>query len=206
MNEHRLIIGVTGGIGSGKTTVTDYFNSFGVNVIDSDVVAREVVQPGEPCLDKIQARYGNSILEGQRLNRVALRKIIFNDPTEKDWLETLMHPIIRSRSLAQLRESSGEYAILSSPLLFETGQDNLVHRVLVVDANHQKQLNRTSSRDNISEEDIEKIIHTQLARQQRLALADDILDNNGDLTQTKLQVQKFHDLYTDLAKTFQNEY
>ncbi|WP_415902929.1 dephospho-CoA kinase [Neptuniibacter sp. QD29_5] len=193
------IVGITGGIGSGKNAVTDHLQEFGITVVDADVVAREVVAKGEPALDKISEHFGSHIItESGDLDRTALRKIIFSDKTAKTWLEQLLHPIIRQSIKQQLHDAASGYAVLSSPLLLETDQHELVETVIVVDASEELQLARTVKRDNSSEEQIKAIMAAQLPRQERLKKADIIIDNNADLESLENQLIKLH---TKLSKT-----
>ncbi len=198
------IIGLTGGIGSGKTYVSSIFKEKGITCVDADDVAREIVFPGQPTLAKIAERYAEKpdilTADGQ-LNRALLRSIIFNNPNEKQWLENLMHPVIRDRLVVLLNQSASPYSLLVSPLLFETDQKDLVHRSAVVDIPEDLQVERASQRDNVSKEQIKQIMQAQLTREQRLALADDIIDNSIDKKETNQQVQKLHEAYLKLKPT-----
>lgn len=196
-----MIVGLTGGIGSGKSEVSRRFQSLGITVIDADLVAREVVEPGRPALDAIADHFGRAVLNSDlTLDRAKLRTIIFSNPTEKQWLEALLHPIIRTETIAQLQASNSTYTILSSPLLLETDQHLLVDRVLVVDASENLQISRATTRDGNSPEQIERIMATQLNRQQRLARADDIIHNHNDLNELQAQIERLHKHYLQLAK------
>ncbi len=206
MIERPFIVGITGGIGSGKSTVTNRFEEIGIPVVDNDIIARKIVQPGTECLETIKKRYGNTILTDDKLNRSALRAIMFNDIAEKNWLENLMHPVIRSKTVSMLHNAKGPYVILSSPLLFETNQDKLVDRILVIDIPENEQQLRTSKRDNIPESQVKKIVKSQIGRDQRLKRSDDIIDNSGDINNTLQQVDTLHELYIKLATKFKNEY
>lgn len=187
------IVGITGGIGSGKNAVTDRLQSFGVTVVDADIVAREVVAKGEPALEKISEHFGSDIItENGELDRTALRKIIFTDNKAKSWLEQLLHPIIRESIKQQLHDATSSYAVLSSPLLLETDQHELVDTIIVVDATEELQLARTVIRDNSSEEQIKAIITAQMPRQDRLQKADIIINNNADLKSLETQVNQLH--------------
>lgn len=187
------IVGITGGIGSGKNAVTDRLQSFGVTVVDADIVAREVVAKGEPALEKISEHFGSDIItENGELDRTALRKIIFTDNKAKSWLEQLLHPIIRESIKQQLHDATSSYAVLSSPLLLETDQHELVDTIIVVDATEELQLARTVIRDNSSEEQIKAIITAQMPRQDRLQKADIIINNNADLKSLEAQVNQLH--------------
>ena len=195
-----LIIGLTGGIGSGKTAASDIFESLGVNVVDADVVARQVVEPGSSALKAIVEHFGNNILQDDNyLDRAKLRAIIFSQPSEKQWHENLLHPIIRQEIKKQLNNSSSSYAILVSPLLFETDQASLVSRVLLIDVPPDTQLIRASKRDNNSIEQIQKIIDNQSPRNVKLKKSDDIICNDKDLTALEEKVKEQHAFYLELA-------
>lgn len=196
-----LIIGVTGGIGSGKTAATDAFAALGITVVDADLVAREVVQPGQPALAAIAAHFGHQILlcDGT-LDRKALRETIFRDPAAKQWLEGLLHPLIRQQIQLHLQHSNSPYTLLSSPLLLETDQQTLCQRVLVIDAPETLQLARSMARDNSTADTIRAIMASQLDRQQRLAKADDVIVNDGDLISLHHAVERMHQTYLDLSK------
>lgn len=196
-----MIVGLTGGIGSGKSEVSRRFETHGITVVDADIVAREVVKPYTPALNAIALHFGSHILSiDQTLNRSELRNIIFANPAEKKWLENLLHPIIRTEILSQLTASNSIYTILSSPLLLETDQYLLSDRILVIDADEQLQIARASARDSNSVEQIKKIMATQLTQSQRNAKADDIIYNNGNLTELDMQVHKLHQYYFALAQ------
>jgi len=194
------VVGITGGIGSGKTQVTDILSGLGVTVVDADVVARQVVAPGMPALEAIATHFGAQVLTADgTLQRSLLREIIFSDPQAKAWLEALLHPLIRATTEAQLAASSGAYAVFVSPLLLETDQRQLVDQVVVVDAQVQQQLQRASQRDNNSNAQIEAIMNKQLSRQERLQGADMVLDNSQSLSHLHDQVIKLHTQLTTLG-------
>lgn len=195
-------VGLTGGIASGKTTVSDSFLNLGIAIVDTDVIAREIVAPGTPCLEKIRAHFGEGIVDKhQALDRKQLREIIFSQPEEKAWLENLMHPVIREETRRQIQSAAGPYVILSSPLLIESPDIDLVDRVLVVDVPTKVQIQRTQARDNVSEAQIKKTIEAQLSREQRLARADDIIDNSGSQAETQQAVERLHQTYLTLSQT-----
>ncbi|WP_039914831.1 dephospho-CoA kinase [Cellvibrio mixtus] len=205
MANKKLIVGLTGGIGSGKSEVCRRFIAKGITVVDADIVAREVVEPGTPALELISGHFGENILlttENQRreLNRARLREIIFSNPSEKDWLERTLHPIINQRIREQLKNAAGPYVILASPLLLETRQYLLVDRILVIDASEQLQIERASQRDFSNEAQIKAIMQTQLSRQERCARANDIIQNHGSLIELDEQVGSLHKLYMELAQ------
>lgn len=194
-----MIIGLTGGIGSGKSTVARAFETLGAAWVDADDVAREIVLPDEPALLAIQHRFGDQIMhQDGTLNRAALRDIIFKDPEQRQWLESETHPRIRERllqHLARLKAQGAPYVLLVSPLLFESGQHALVHRTVVVDVPQALQLSRTQQRDGVSESQVRAILAAQLSREQRLAKADDVIDNSGDHASMMEQVARLDERY-----------
>ncbi|PHS01868.1 MAG: dephospho-CoA kinase [Oceanobacter sp.] len=199
-DSHRLIIGLTGGIGSGKTAASDYFADQGITIVDADIVAREVVEPGEPAWLAIKARYGADVIqEDQSLNRAWLRQKVFAEPDERKWLEGQTHPRIRDRLIQQLRDATSPYAILVSPLLFESGQSALVKRTLAIDVPVDTQVKRACSRDTNNEEQIRRIIAAQISREDRCSRADDVADNSGTLAQLHAQLEKLHHTYLTMA-------
>ncbi len=202
-----MIIGVTGGIASGKSTVARAFAALGVPWVDADDVAREVVEPGEPALAEIAERYsrekGLQILqEDGSLDRRALREIVFADPAERQWLESVTHPRIRQRLVAQLERLQAEgapYVLLVSPLLFESGQSEMADRCLVIDVPESVQIARTAARDDVDEQQARAIVAAQMPRDERLARADDVIDNSGDEASLKVQVAELDRKYRELA-------
>ena len=198
-----MIIGVTGGIASGKSTVALAFAALGIPWVDADDVAREVVEPGEPALAEIAARFGEPVLHSDgRLNRRALREIVFAEPTERRWLEGVTHPRIRQRLIAHLERMQAEgapYVLLVSPLLFESGQSQLVDRCLVVDVPESLQIARTAARDEVGEAQARAIIAAQMSRSERLARADDIIDNSRGEADLTAQVAELDRRYRKMA-------
>ncbi|WP_275287713.1 dephospho-CoA kinase [Halomonas elongata] len=184
MTSRPLIIGVTGGIASGKSTVARAFARYGIPWVDADDIARDIVAPGEPALDEIRRRHGADILlEDGSLDRRALRDIIFADEAERRWLESVTHPRIRARlgeRLASFRQGDVPYGLLVSPLLFESGQRELVDRCLVIDVPESLQIERTARRDGVDEAQARAIVAAQMPRDERLSRADDILTNDGN--------------------------
>ncbi|WP_404299582.1 dephospho-CoA kinase [Halomonas sp.] len=179
-----MIIGVTGGIASGKSTVARAFAALGAPWVDADDVAREVVEPGEPALEEIAARYSRArvLNDDGTLNRRALREIVFADPAERRWLESVTHPRIRARlteHLARLQATGAPYVLLVSPLLFESGQNEMTDRTLVIDVPEALQIERTAARDDVDDAQARAIVAAQMPRAERLARADDVLDNGG---------------------------
>ena len=196
-----LIVGLTGGIGSGKTLVSDYFKSLGITIVDADVVSRQVVEPGTVALKKIEEKFGSTILESDgNLNRRALREIIFNNSEEKQWLESLLHPLIGMETARQLQSSKSPYTIFVSPLLIEIGQYKMTQRILLVDAPESLQLSRTSKRDNTSPESVQAIMDTQASRDKRLEMADDIILNDSDIESLYEKIDALHQKYLALSK------
>lgn len=194
------VVGLTGGIGSGKSTVALIFARHGVDIIDADEAARVVVEPGSPALREIAAHFGGEVLdEDGALRRDHLRKLVFSDADQRLWLEALLHPLIATQLRAAIAASSSAYCILMSPLLLETDQRTLVDRVLVVDASEKSQLQRAVARDGSAEETIRAIIDVQMDRQERLGRADDVVDNDGDLSKLAEQVDSLHQQYLSAA-------
>lgn len=193
----EFIVGLTGGIGSGKTTVSDMFAELGIDIIDADVVAREVVEPGSDALTDIKQYFGADYINSQGgLDRTKLRTRIFSHPDDKRWLNSLLHPIIRQEMTKQLASAKSKYCILVAPLLLENGLNKLVNQVLVVDINQDTQVMRTLARDPSSTAEIKKIIASQMPRQEKLKLADDIICNeNTDLGKLKQNVLILHQNY-----------
>ncbi len=198
------IVGLTGGIGSGKSAVAHHFTQLGIKVVDADVCARVVVELGKPALQAIAEHFGSEILQADgTLNRAALRQKIFADEAERKWLEALLHPLIFEEMWTQLQSAQSPYAILESPLLIEAGQHAICQRILVVDAPEALQLARAMSRDNNSGEQVKAIMATQASREQRCAKADDIITNDGALVSLYQAVDKLHELYLSIANTIQ---
>lgn len=199
------IVGLTGGIGSGKSTIANLFALLDVPIIDADIVAREVVEKGSPLLTKIVEHFGLHILDKQgNLDRTALRQIVFHSEQEKKWLNQLLHPAIRSEMLRQLEAVSAPYVLWVVPLLIENKLSELCDRVLVVDVLPDIQLERAIKRDESKAETIQNIIAAQVDRQTRLNYADDVIENNLPLEENAInlahQVAKLHHRYLDLAK------
>lgn len=189
-----LLIGLTGGIGSGKSAASEEFERLDITVVDADIVAREVVEPGEPALQKIAAHFGSDFIDKHgALNRARLREKIFDDPEAKTWLEHLLHPIIRDRIMHQLHTARSPYAMLVSPLLFETNQRELVTRSILVDVPEEIQIARATERDKNSAEQIKKIIASQMSRSDKRARADYIIDNSTTLQALYEQVHALHE-------------
>lgn len=197
-----FVIGLTGGIASGKTTVANLFKQqFKIDIVDADIVAREVVEPGSPGLNTIVEHFGADIVrDDQTLDRAKLREKIFSNPEEKAWLNGLLHPMIREKMIEDLEQVTSDYALLVVPLLVENKLDSLCDRVLVVDVDPQTQISRTVKRDNVSEEQANAILASQASREQRLALADDVVKNNPDDPDLLLQITDLHEKYLAMCK------
>ncbi|MDO6444666.1 dephospho-CoA kinase [Colwellia sp. 1_MG-2023] len=197
----KYIVGLTGGIGSGKTTVSNMFAELGVEIIDADIIAREVVAPNSLALKEIAQHFGQEILlTNGELDRSALRSKVFADDEDKRWLNALLHPLIRQSILMALSQAAGQYCILSAPLLLENNLHVLVNTVLVVDVSVETQLKRTCLRDKSNQQEVNAIINSQINRDQRLALADDIINNErADLAYVREQVISLNARYQSQA-------
>lgn len=195
------VVAITGGIGSGKTTVANQFAALGIDVVDADLIAREVVEPGTPALTAIASHFGPGILDEQgRLDRRVLRERIFSDPAAKSWLNALLHPIIRSEMLRQCAAASSPYCLLVVPLLVENRLTELADRVLVIDVDEATQIERTCRRDGVSREQAQAILASQASRSERLAMADDVLDNQSGTTETiRERILALHETYLAFA-------
>ncbi|BFM10854.1 dephospho-CoA kinase [Simiduia litorea] len=195
------VFGLTGGIGSGKSAAAEAFRALGVDVLDADKVARDVVGIGSDALKQISQHFGSNILNSdQSLNRARLRTIIFTTPDEKKWLEKLLHPLIRNNIEVQLSKGLKPYQILESPLLLETNQADLVQKIIVVDVDKDIQIERASQRDGVTRGDITAIIDSQMPRAQRLRRADFIINNNGAPADLKRQVLDIHHQLVAIAQ------
>ena len=196
-----LIVGLTGGIGSGKTLVATVLQELGIDVVNADDVAREVVLPGTPALQKIEEYFGADFIKNKALDRVKLRERIFRDSAAKNWLESLLHPIIRVEMLTQLKNCTSAYKILEAPLLFENGLDSYCEKSITVDVPEAMQIQRATQRDHSSSDTIKAIINAQWSREQRLAKSDYIIDNSGDPQATRLQVMRLDKILNLLVTT-----
>lgn len=198
----KLIIGLTGGIGSGKTTVANIFGKLGVDIIDADIIAREVVAIGSPALKSIEQHFGKDfLLEDGQLNRKLLRARIFSDADAKQWLNSLLHPLIRHSIISQTDSAKSPYCLLVAPLLIENQLLKLVNRVLVIDVTEQTQIDRTTLRDSNSEKQVKAVMASQISRTERLAAADDVIDNNDStLDEIESLVSKLDKKYLTLTK------
>ncbi|MEA1063600.1 dephospho-CoA kinase [Erwinia sp. HR93] len=193
-------VALTGGIGSGKSTVAAAFSREGIAIIDADVIAREVVELGQPALVAISEHFGSEILHTDgTLNRRKLREVIFTMPQEKTWLNALLHPLIQCRTRHYISVATSPYVLWVVPLLLENNLQNLANRILVVDVSPETQRRRTIQRDGVSREQVEKIIAAQVSRAERLAAADDIINNDGDPQAIPTEVVRLHQRYLALA-------
>lgn len=195
-----MIVALTGSIGSGKSTVANYFAKLGIDVIDADQIAREVIQPNTPTFQEVVNHFGKKILDkDQHLNRTKLREIIFTHAEERDWLEKLLHPLITKVIQQRIQTSPSPYCIVVIPLLFEKGAHLKVNRVLVIDSSEELQKKRVQKRDKLTFSQVDAILKTQINRDARLNKADDIIHNEGSLDDLKLQVDQLHKKYLELA-------
>ena len=195
-----FVIGLTGGIGSGKSAVSDRFAQHGITIVDADVASRVVVEPGRPALTRIAEHFGAELITSSgTLDRALLRSKVFSSEQERKWLEALLHPLIAEEIQSGLANSRSPYTVLVSPLLLETTQHSYVDRILVVDVPVELQLRRTMARDNNSESQVRAIIAAQMARDTRRSRADDLISNDGSLEQLQQQVDTLHQRYLALA-------
>ncbi|MBL0462547.1 dephospho-CoA kinase [Aeromonas dhakensis] len=195
------VVAITGGIGSGKTTVANQFAELGIEVVDADIIAREVVEPGTPALAAIATHFGADVIAPDgRLDRRQLRERVFTDPQAKGWLNALLHPLIRSEMQRQCAAARSPYCLLVVPLLVENRLTALANRVLVIDVDEATQIERTCRRDGVSREQAEAILAAQASRTERLAAADDVLDNqNGTPEVIKSRIFALHETYLAFA-------
>lgn len=195
-----FVVGLTGGIGSGKSAASRRFEQLGITAVDADVISREVVAPGSEALQAIEQRHGKAILlDDGSLDRAALRQKIFSSPEEKAWLEGLLHPLIVNETLRQLEAADSPYVLFVSPLLVESGQKVLCQRLLVIDVPEDLQIERTIHRDNNPRDQVERIMASQASREQRLAMADDVICNDRNLKYLEQEVDLLHQRYLSLA-------
>ena len=196
----RLVVGLTGGVASGKTAASDVFAGLGVPIIDTDLIARKVVEPGQPAMGEIERLFGAEVINAEGgLDRTALRARIFSDPALRSALEGILHPRIRALSKQRIAAADGPYCIVVVPLLIESGMVDLVDRVLVIDTPETEQIVRVQSRDDISQQDAERMLKAQASRSQRLARADDVIVNNDSLDALREAVERLDRQYRILA-------
>ena len=198
-----FILGLTGGIGSGKSAASQWFESQGITVVDADIVAREVVEKGQPALLAIQQHFGNWVLQPDgTLDRRALRDYIFKEPNARKQLEQITHPVIRTSIIQQLHNATSPYVVLVSPLLFETNQHELTQHTLLIDASEELQIARASSRDSQNIDQIKKIIAAQMPRIQKQQMANDIVLNDGELVHLYEKLKPLHLQYLARSEIF----
>ncbi|WP_306331673.1 dephospho-CoA kinase [Vibrio injensis] len=198
-----LIIGLTGGIASGKTTIANLFQEhFSIDIVDADIIARQVVDIGTPGLSAVIEHFGENILQDDgHLNRGALRERIFADPIEKQWLNATLHPLINQKMTEQLKQVKSPYGLLVVPLLIENQLQSMVDRVLVVDVDEQTQISRTMARDKVNEQQARAILAAQATRAERLAIADDVIKNEAKNQQLLPQITELHQKYLAMSGT-----
>lgn len=199
-----FVVVLTGGIGSGKSAVADIFAQQGVDIIDTDIIARDLVAPGQPALSAITEHFGHEVLNADgSLNRGILRAHVFNHPKDRQWLEHLLHPMIQQAVKNQLTDCTGPYALVVIPLLTKNYRQAypFVDRICVVDCDENMQIERTVSRDNITQAMAQQILDTQISREERLALATDVILNNSDLSALTSKVMAMHNKYLALCNT-----
>ncbi len=202
-NRSNFVVGLTGGIGSGKTTVANLFAKRGIELVDADLIAREVVEPGQPALAQIAEHFGSNVLNPDgSLNRAELRQQIFSHPEQRNWLEQLTHPLIRQLTVQRLQQAKSDYVILVSPLLLETDQHRLCHHLLVVDVPESVQIERTVQRDSNSDQQVQKIIAAQCDRQLRLERADSVVDNTQSAETLAPRVKQLDQQFRELAARY----
>ena len=195
-------VGLTGGIACGKSTVANLFAALGASIVDTDLLAREVVAPGSPLLPQIAGHFGNQVLQKDgSLDRAALRVRVFANPAERQWLEQLTHPAIRALTDERCESATGRYVIVAIPLLVETGGAARFDRVLVVDCDPALQLARLQARDGSTRAQAAQVLAAQATREQRLAVADDVILNDGDIASLRDQVEKLHLRYSAAASS-----
>ena len=196
-----LIIGLTGGIGSGKSVASDKFKSLGITIVDADVASRTVVEPGKPALKEIEDHFGSGIITAEgKLDRNNLREIIATDPEERKWLESVLHPKIGEQITKEISESTSVYTLFVAPLLLETNSQEMCSRVVVVDVPKDVQIQRTAKRDKVSSNQVEQMVAAQMKREKRLEKADDVLLNNGTIEDLEKQVEELHKKYIQMAE------
>ncbi len=200
-NRQPLRIGLTGGIASGKSTVADMFAELGVPIIDTDVIAREVVQPGQPALDEIRARFGDEVFAADgELDRTAMRKRIFSDEDARLELEAILHPRIGEETRRRADTATGPYQVVVVPLLVGSPLAQFVDRIVVVDCDEELQVQRLLARDTETVEQARRILSAQASRQARLAIADDVISNDAGLDETRRQVRALDRTFRELAE------
>ncbi|HCT41286.1 MAG TPA: dephospho-CoA kinase [Moraxellaceae bacterium] len=196
-----LVIGLTGGIGSGKTMATDHFSRLGITIVDADLASRIIVEPGKPALQEIVSHFGKDVLQADgSLNRARLREIVFADPAARKALERITHPRIGEEIARQLAASTSPYTILVSPLLFESSQHRFARRTVLIDVPEALQRTRAASRDGVSTEQIDAIMAVQMSREKRRELADDVIVNDGQPEHLYAAIEALHAQYLEMAR------
>ena len=196
-----LIIGLTGGIGSGKSVASDKFKSLGITIVDADVASRTVVEPGKPALKEIEDHFGSGIITAEgKLDRNNLREIIATDPEERKWLESVTHPKIGEQITKEISESTSVYTLFVAPLLLETNSQEMCSRVVVVDVPKDVQIRRTAKSDKVSPNQVEQMVAAQMEREKRLEKADDVLLNSGTIEDLEKQVEELHKKYIQMVE------
>lgn len=195
------VLGLTGGIGSGKSAAARHFETLGIQQVDADIVARYVVEPGQPALTAIVQQFGEKMLQANgQLDRAALRAHIFKDKPARQWLEALLHPLIRQEIYHRIDAAQAPYVILTAPLLIESeALRNKVNRILVIDTTEALQIHRTTQRDNVLEDQVRAILSSQTHRHTRLSYANDVIENNSDLSWLHREVERLHNYYLTLS-------
>lgn len=205
MSAGKLVIGLTGGIGSGKSAAATLFEQLDVTIVDADITSRQVVEPGTYALEQLVEHYGDEILTSEvpsSLDRQKLRDIIFSNPDERQWLNNLLHPLIRDYMDAEVAKAQSPYVIKVIPLLVESKLQQQVDRILVIDVPEETQIQRVTSRDKVSFIDAKKILQSQASREQRLKASDDVITNNTSIDDLEIAVKKMHNIYLQLAKEY----
>lgn len=193
------VLGLTGGIASGKSAAAQRFAELGVHVVDADQASRWVVEPGRPALAQLAERYGPGLLQADgSLDRAALRKVIFEDVEQRRWVEALLHPLIANEIAESLASATSPYAVFVSPLMVESGQYRITQRLLVIDAPEALRVERTLARDNTNPAQVQAILKAQASREERLRHADDVLVNDRDLAWLRAEVERLHHFYLTL--------
>lgn len=196
-----FVVGLTGGIGSGKTAASDYLASLGITVVDADLASRVIVEPGQPALAAIEAHFGAEVIAADgTLDRRALRERVFANPEQRKALEAITHPAIGAEIMRQLQASRSPYTVLVSPLLLETSQHRMAQRILLIDVPEALQVARTTSRDEVPAAQVEAIMAAQMPREEKRARADDIVVNDGDLSHLQAQLDTLHARYLEMAR------
>ena len=196
-----LVVGLTGGIGSGKSSASEVFIELGIDVVDTDQIAHELTQSGGAAIPRIRDMFGDTYITSEgALDRKKMRELVFDDNTQRARLEALLHPLILAETVSRIDQCRSPYVIVAIPLLFETGDyDHLIQRVLVIDCEENLQIARTIARSKLSVKDVKAIMASQVSRQQRLAKADDIIVNNKDIDHLRIQIAQLHQKYQNLS-------